>query len=75
MGILQENGDNDKSTLVPGTSITQRRLGFDDNEGSDTCTCTLGDVERSSSAAKDNGKSSTPCLERLLQSEGTSDSQ
>ena len=54
--------------------ITQRRLGFDDNEGSDTGTCTGGDVGGSTSAAQYDGKSSNPRLERLLQSEGTSNS-
>ena len=43
-GLLQDNGDNDKSTSVPGMPITHRRLGFDDNEGIDTGSFTGGDV-------------------------------
>ena len=54
--------------------INQRRLGFNDDEDSDTGTCTGGDVGGSTSAAKDYGKSGTPVLESLLQLEGTSDS-
>ena len=60
--------------MVPGTPITQRRLGFDDDEGSDTGTRTGGYVGGSTSADKDYGKAGTPCLERLIQSEGASDS-
>ena len=54
--------------------ITQRRLGFDDNEGSDTGNRTGGDVGGYTSVAKDYGKAGTPRLNRLLQSEGTFDS-
>ena len=62
MGLLQDDGDDEKSTLLTGTPITQRRLGFDDDEGSDTGTCTGGDVGGSMSAAKDDGKAGTPRL-------------
>ena len=37
-GFLQDYSDDYKSTLVPGTSITQRRLVFDDYVGSGTGT-------------------------------------
>ena len=74
MGLLQDDGDNDKSTTVPGTPITHQHLVFDDDEGSDTGTCTGGYVGGSTSAAKDDGKAGTPRLERLFQLEGTSDS-
>ena len=73
-GLLQDDGDNQNSTLVPGTPITHRRLGFDEDEGSDTGTYTGGDVGGSTRAAKDSGKAGTPNLERLLQLKGTSDS-
>ena len=73
MCLVQDNGDDEKSMLVPGTPITQRRLGFENDEISDTCTRTGGDVGGSTSAAKDDGKDGTPCLERLLHSEDTSD--
>ena len=59
--------------LVPGTPITQMRLGFEDDESSDTGTLTGRDVGGSTSADKDDGKSGTPSLERLFQSEDTSD--
>ena len=72
-GLLQEKYDNEKSTLVPSTPINQRSLGFNDDKDSGIGTCTGGDIGGSTSAAKDDGKSGTPCLERLLQSEGTSD--
>ena len=62
MCLVQDNGDDEKSMLVPGTPITQRRLVFKDDEGSDTCTRTGGCVEGSTSAAKDGGKSCTPRL-------------
>ena len=73
MGLLQDGNDDDKATSVPGTPITQRHLGFNDDEGSYTSTRTGGDVGLSTSAAKDDGKSSTPRIERLIQPEGTSD--
>ena len=54
--LPQGDSDNDKSTLVPGTPISQQRFGFDDNEGSDTGTRTGGDVGGSTSSAKDDVK-------------------
>ena len=72
-GLLQDDSGNDKSTLVLGMPITQRRLGFDDDEGSDTRNRTRGGVGGYMRADKDCGKAGTPRLERLLQSEGTSD--
>ena len=71
-GILQENGENVKSTWVQGMPITQRILGFDGNGGSDTGNCTGGYVGGSMSAAEDDGEYFTPILESLLQLEGTS---
>ena len=73
-GLLQDNGDDNNPTSVPGTLIIQRRLGFDDDEGTDTGNHLGGYLGRPPSAAKYNGKSGTPSLERLLQSEVTSDS-
>ena len=73
MCLLQNNGDNDKSMSVPGTQITQRRLGFKDDEGTDTDTHTGGDIGEFTSATKDDGTYGTPSIERLLHSEGTSD--
>ena len=73
MGLLQDGDYYDKATLVPCTPIIQRRLGFNDDEGSDTGTHIGGDVVGSTSPAKNYGKSGTPRLERLLQSEGTYD--
>ena len=66
-GLLQDDGGNDKSTLVLGMPITQRRLGFDDDEGSDTRNRTRGGVGGYMKADKDCGKAGTPRLERLLQ--------
>ena len=60
--------------MVPGTPIIQLRFGFEDYEVSDTGTFTGGDEGRSTSAAENDGKDGTPCLERLLHPEGTSDS-
>ena len=73
MGILQDNDNDEKEALVPGMPITQRRLVLDNDEVSNTCTRTGGNVEGSTSAAKDYRKASTPLLERSPQSEGTSD--
>ena len=73
MVILQDDNDDYKSLLVSGTPITQQHLGCDNDEGSNTCTITGVNVEGSTSADKDDGKSDTPSLESSLQSEGTSD--
>ena len=72
-GLLQDSSDDDKSMSVPSPPINHRRLGFDDDEGSDTGTCTGGEVGGSTSAAKDDGKAGTLQIERLIQSERTSD--
>ena len=53
--------------------ITSWRLGFDDDEGSGTSTCTGRDEGGSTSAAKNYGKAGTHLLDMLLQSEITSD--
>ena len=72
-GLLQDDSDDDNSTLVPSTLISQWCLGFYDYEGSDTDTHMGGDVGGYMSATKDGGKSVTPRVERLFQLEGTSD--
>ena len=64
MGILQDDNDDDKVTSVPGTPITQMCLGFDDDEGSYTGTCTGGHVRGSTSAANDDGENLTPLVLR-----------
>ena len=73
MVILQDDNDDYKSLLVSGTPITQQHLGFNIGEDSNTGTSTGENVEGSTSTAKDDGKSGTPYLEMLLQSEVTSD--
>ena len=73
MGILQDDDDDDKATLVPGTPLFHRRLGFDNYEGIHTGTRTGGNLEGPTSAGKDYGKYVNPSHERLLQSKGTSD--
>ena len=73
MGLLQDKDDDYKTTSITGTPITQRLLGFDKNEGSNTGNHTGGNVEGSTSAAKDNGKASIPHIDRLLHSEGNYD--
>ena len=60
--LLQDDGDNEKSIMVPGTPINQWRLGFKDDEISDTGNCTGGYVVGSTNAAKYYGKSGTPHL-------------
>ena len=61
-GLLQDDGDDKKSTSLPGTPINQRRLGFNDYEVSDTGTSMGGDIGGSTSAAKDDKKAGTPRL-------------
>ena len=50
--LLQDYGDNDMSKSVPRKPIIQQRLGFDENEDSDTVTRTGVDVGGSTSASK-----------------------
>ena len=73
MVILQDDNDDDKAASLLDTSIAQWRLGFDNNEDINTGTRTGVNVYGSTSASKDDGKSITPFIERLIQSEGTSD--
>ena len=73
ISILQDDDDYYKATLVPGTKITERRLEFDDIEGSDTNTCTVGYVGGSTSNAKYEKKAVTPCLDKLLHPDCTYD--
>ena len=70
-GLLQDEDDNEKATSEICTIITQRHIGVNRNEGSHTCTGTGGNIEGPTSAAKDDGKAGTTCLERLLQLERT----
>ena len=51
-GLLQDDGDNDKSNSVPSKPIIQQRLRFDENENSDTVTRTGVYVGVSTSASK-----------------------
>ena len=62
MRILQDNGDNDKAAPVSGTPINQRCLGLDINKGSNIGNITGGNVEGSTSSAKDYGKAVNPLL-------------
>ena len=73
MGLLHNNNDDYKATYIPGTPINHWRLVFDDNEESETCNITGGDVGGSTSASKDDGKYGTTRLEMLIQLGGTSD--
>ena len=62
MVILQDSDDDYKATSVPGTPIAQWHLGLDNGAGSNTGNSTGENLEGSMNAAKDDGKSGTPCL-------------
>ena len=51
-GLLHDDGDNDNSKSVPSKPIIQQRLGFDENEDSNTVTRTGVYVGVSTSASK-----------------------